>query len=60
LKKTTLLGGGIGIIIEKIEKMNIFVIYVIQIMLLKQFNEGKLDRQDGSMKIGNEKQVYNA
>jgi len=29
-------------------------------MLLKQFNEGELDRQDGSMKTGNEKQPYKA
>jgi hypothetical protein len=29
-------------------------------MLLKQFKEGELDRKNGSMKIGNEKQVYNA
>jgi len=42
------------------EKMKTIAIYVIQIMLFKQFNEGELDRQGGSMKIGNEKQVYNA
>jgi hypothetical protein len=40
--------------------MKTFVIYIIQIKLLKHFNEGELNRQDGSMKIGNEKQVYNA
>jgi hypothetical protein len=39
--------------------MKNFVIYIIQIMLLKQFNEGELDRQDGSMKNGNEKEAYN-
>ena len=42
------------------QKTKIFVIYIIHIMLLKQFNEGELDTQDGSMKIGSEKQAYNA
>jgi len=36
------------------------VIYIFQIMLLKQFNEGELDRQDDSMKTGNEKEAYKA